>query len=665
MYEESNRSVFNGSILSLILRLLLLAIFVFILCWLFTRNSATVIKETNSSFASNISTMKEAAFEYFTTDKLPNNIGGTEKLSLTQMLNQKLLIDFTDNGKECDTNDSYVQATKTADENYALKVSLTCDKQSDFIVTTIEKQNLNVTVDCAACHDADAKCANSGSCNNTDSDKSAVIIDDDDDEDKKIIVNNNNPSSTGQSRTTKSNNTTSTNYNYYNYDNNSAANSASVPSNTSSNTNNTTTTTTTTTTNVTTTVKTYVNVIYSCSTCASNTENETSTVTANYVDDKGNTIADSVVTTGVVGSAYTTNAKIIDGYLLTEMPTNASGNYTKEAITVTYVYTKANAQTSLVIVKYVDESGNEIASSNTLTGKVGDAYTTSAKTISGYTLKTTPANANGTYATNTITVTYVYKKNVNKVTYYKVVKYGPWQNGSKPGMSGDDMSGYETTCSTETTYDYCKKYTNHYYSTSYVSEASSSNYSYTIQVEDISPSNVLGGSLNVINRSYFTSASDYQAYLNYYHGKPISMVNDNPSAMAYITDVNTFMNGSLTSANFSYSIGSAYLSGNYYYVPVNISIKNKNITPYYAANLGKNVWLVPVKFDLQYVSTKPSDCVNDTAANAGKYSGYEKLNQSTTNVCKYRSVEYKWVPESELNTYLNNGWTNTGITKTV
>ena len=88
MYEESNRSVFNGSILSLILRLLLLAIFVFILCWLFTRNSATVIRETNSSFASNISTMKEAAFEYFTTDKLPSNIGGTEKLSLTQMLNQ-------------------------------------------------------------------------------------------------------------------------------------------------------------------------------------------------------------------------------------------------------------------------------------------------------------------------------------------------------------------------------------------------------------------------------------------------------------------------------------------------------------------------------------------------------------------------------------------------
>ena len=660
MYEESNRSVFNGSILSLILRLLLLAIFVFILCWLFTRNSATVIRETNSSFASNISTMKEAAFEYFTTDKLPENVGGTEKLSLTQMLNQKLLIDFTDNGKDCDTNDSYVQATKTADENYALKVSLTCDKQSDFIVTTIEKQNLNVTVDCAACHDADAKCNNSGSCsNNTDTDNSAIVVDDDDDEDKKIIVNNNNPSSTGQSRTTKSNNTSSTNYNYYNYDNTSS-NNASVPSNTSNNT-----TTTTTTTKVTTTVKTYVNIIYSCSTCASNTENETSTVTAKYVDENGNAIADSVVTTGIVGSAYTTTAKIINGYLLIETPANASGNYTKDAITVTYVYTKANAQTSLVIVKYVDESGNEIASSNTLTGKVGDPYTTSAKTISGYTLKTTPANANGTYATSTLTVTYVYKKNTpSKITYYKVVKYGPWQEGSKPAMGPDDMSGYETSCSNTTTYDYCKKITNHYYSTSYKSTTGAGNYSYTIQVEDINPSYVYGN-VNVINRSYFTSSSDYQAYLNYYHGKPISMVNVNESAIAYLTDVNAFMNGSLKSNNFSYSIGSAYLNGNYYYVPVNIAVYNTDITPYYAANLGKNVYLVPVKFDLQYVSTKSSDCVKDTAANASKYSGYEKLNQSTTNVCKYRTVEYKWVPESELNTYINNGWTNTGITKTV
>ena len=63
-----------------------------------------------------------------------------------------------------------------------------------------------------------------------------------------------------------------------------------------------------------------------------------------------------------------------------------------------------------VTVKYVDASGNSIADSTTLTGKVGDSYTTSAKTISGYTLKTTPNNAKGTYTKAAITVTYVYEK---------------------------------------------------------------------------------------------------------------------------------------------------------------------------------------------------------------------------------------------------------------
>ncbi len=70
----------------------------------------------------------------------------------------------------------------------------------------------------------------------------------------------------------------------------------------------------------------------------------------------------------------------------------------------------ATSQNGTVVVKYVDESGNEIATSKKLTGKVGDSYTTSAATVSGYTLKTTPSNATGKYTASTITVSYVYSK---------------------------------------------------------------------------------------------------------------------------------------------------------------------------------------------------------------------------------------------------------------
>ena len=72
-----------------------------------------------------------------------------------------------------------------------------------------------------------------------------------------------------------------------------------------------------------------------------------------------------------------------------------------------------------VIIKYVDEAGNEIAASKTIKGTIGNTYTTTAETIDGYTLKTTPSNASGRYTQANITVTYIYQEipdNEPKVT---------------------------------------------------------------------------------------------------------------------------------------------------------------------------------------------------------------------------------------------------------
>ena len=59
----------------------------------------------------------------------------------------------------------------------------------------------------------------------------------------------------------------------------------------------------------------------------------------------------------------------------------------------------------------MDENGNELADSVKETGLVGSSYVTTAKPISGYTLKKTPENAAGRYVSGTITVTYIYEKN--------------------------------------------------------------------------------------------------------------------------------------------------------------------------------------------------------------------------------------------------------------
>ena len=134
------------------------------------------------------------------------------------------------------------------------------------------------------------------------------------------------------------------------------------------------------------------------------------TVIVKYVDEDGNEIAGSTTKTGNVGDSYKTTAKTISGYTLKTTPSNATGKFTESTITVTYVYSKTEPSLGTVIVEYVDENGNEIASSTTKTGEVGESYTTTAKTISGYELVLTPTNASGTYKNGTITVTYKYKK---------------------------------------------------------------------------------------------------------------------------------------------------------------------------------------------------------------------------------------------------------------
>lgn len=70
----------------------------------------------------------------------------------------------------------------------------------------------------------------------------------------------------------------------------------------------------------------------------------------------------------------------------------------------------------VITTKYVDEDGNEIATSTQTTKNVGEEYTTTPKDIDGYVLKTTPSNASGTVGEENITVTYVYQK-VYKVDY--------------------------------------------------------------------------------------------------------------------------------------------------------------------------------------------------------------------------------------------------------
>ncbi|EHR7112214.1 MucBP domain-containing protein [Listeria monocytogenes] len=63
-------------------------------------------------------------------------------------------------------------------------------------------------------------------------------------------------------------------------------------------------------------------------------------ITVKYVDTEGNELASVETLSGDVNDNYTSEAKTIDGWTLKETPNNATGVFSKEAQTVTYVYEK-------------------------------------------------------------------------------------------------------------------------------------------------------------------------------------------------------------------------------------------------------------------------------------------------------------------------------------
>lgn len=130
-------------------------------------------------------------------------------------------------------------------------------------------------------------------------------------------------------------------------------------------------------------------------------------VNVKYINENGVSISDDITIYGKVNDTYETKPKEIFGYELVEQPTNATGFMTFEPITVNYVYRLKDAR---VIVHYLDNEGNEIADTETITGKVFDKYTTEEKDIDGYILSVIPTNATGTMTEVETVVTYVYEK---------------------------------------------------------------------------------------------------------------------------------------------------------------------------------------------------------------------------------------------------------------
>lgn len=149
---------------------------------------------------------------------------------------------------------------------------------------------------------------------------------------------------------------------------------------------------------------------------------EAAAVTVRHQDENGKTLADDVVLpAGMIGEDYQTAPVTIPGYKLKTTPANATGQYGTDPVTVIYVYDKEGGGTVTppvvtpvedvtMTIAYQLADGTAIASSQTISGQPGTAYTTSPLTIAGYTLVTTPDNATGVFGDTNGSIVYVYEK---------------------------------------------------------------------------------------------------------------------------------------------------------------------------------------------------------------------------------------------------------------
>jgi hypothetical protein len=146
-------------------------------------------------------------------------------------------------------------------------------------------------------------------------------------------------------------------------------------------------------------------------------------------------------------------AKAFDKYGEEEAVTVKSSNVdTSKPGTYTVTFESASGQTKSVVVtvnepqvvegapikvEYVNGEGEELAPSDTLTGNVGDAYTTQAKEIDGYTAQI-PDNATGVFTDAEQKVTYVYEKIKDLSLEANDFKIG--QDTYVTGTAGEDIA---------------------------------------------------------------------------------------------------------------------------------------------------------------------------------------------------------------------------------
>ena len=229
MYEDKTRRTIQINWKSLLIKLGILLVVIFVVIWivsLFNRD-----EEVTSNFGTNLQSMRNAATEYFTGSRLPQEINESVSLTLGEMFERNLLIEFQDeNGNSCDVDNSYIEATKLDDENYRIEVRLVCENDSDTIINTVKYQSQNNDDEEIDDNTNDDPVIDD---TNDDEETDDSNVDDNTNNNQNNNSNNQSQSNNGGTTTQRPNNSGSSNTN--NNNNSSSNNNSSNNNNSSSN----------------------------------------------------------------------------------------------------------------------------------------------------------------------------------------------------------------------------------------------------------------------------------------------------------------------------------------------------------------------------------------------------------------------------------------------
>ena len=134
MYEENKKFSWTN----FFIKGIIVIIFILFAVWLLSLSNKGISNQLNvlteNIFKENIDRMKEVGKSYFTTERLPQNVGEVKTLTLAKMYDEKLILEIKDKyGHACSATNSYVSVEKLEDE-YQMKVYLECGEESDYII---------------------------------------------------------------------------------------------------------------------------------------------------------------------------------------------------------------------------------------------------------------------------------------------------------------------------------------------------------------------------------------------------------------------------------------------------------------------------------------------------------------------------------------------------